>query len=146
MADPLKRGLEAMFRFHGGVWDDRDAKERIIPEIGHSPRTLAQTLGTEWGRELIHPDLWVILAHAEYRNYGALIIPDIRFENEARWIKREGGTILSIERPGLRKIETSDHVSESGIPEEYIDARVYNGGSIEELIQEGVNALAEVGN
>lgn len=35
------------------------AKELVIPEIGVSYRHLCQTLGTEWGRACISPDIWI---------------------------------------------------------------------------------------
>jgi hypothetical protein len=44
---------------------DRQLKETPLPVIGKSPREIMQTLGTEWGRRLVNPDLWVCLAERE---------------------------------------------------------------------------------
>src|SRR5690606_32540033 len=33
-------------------------KEEPLPWLGVSPRYMMQTLGTEWGRTMIHPDIW----------------------------------------------------------------------------------------
>lgn len=41
-----------------------------------------------------------------------VIIPDLRFNNEALWLKRNNGIIIKIIRPGIEKM---DHPSEEGI-------------------------------
>jgi hypothetical protein len=84
---------------------------------GKSPRYAMQTLGTEWGRNLIGPDLWVnLLAHeldiipASYRQPG-YVISDVRFANEAEFI-RDRGTLWHLTRPGYG---LTGHASESGV-------------------------------
>lgn len=139
-ADPLKRMLR---EFHIGpdVWDDRERKEKPIPWLGKSPRQLAQTLGTEWGREHVHPDVWVILARGRWHHVnagrkGRLVVSDVRFVNEAEWIDEEGGFLLEIVRPdnGDQMSATdAKHSSEDGIPRHLIGGTVYNDGTIAEL-------------
>ena len=68
-----------------------------------------QTLGTEWGRELVHPHLWILLANERLkvlRGAGiGMLISDVRFQNEADWIRSEGGIVLEIRRPELEKVQ-----------------------------------------
>jgi hypothetical protein len=135
MADPIKRGLEKMFDLHRSVWDDRRNKEAVIEDINASPRELAQTLGTEWGRLCINPDLWVILADREFNEVKRMIVPDIRFNNEAEWIARKGGTLIHIVRPGQAFIPENDHASEAGIHRDLINHTIYNDSSKSDMCQ-----------
>jgi hypothetical protein len=91
-------GLEDM-----NIWEDRSKKEENLYLFQRSPRYFAQTLGTEWGRQLIHEDIWVICMEIHLWNARSeyFIIPDVRFQNEADWIERKGGILASI----IRNIE-----------------------------------------
>lgn len=69
--------------------------------LGRTPRHAQITLGTQWGRQLIHPDLW---AEAWLRAIppGARVLNDsMRFPNEERVIRQLGGLVVRIERPGV---------------------------------------------
>jgi len=132
LADPIKRMVEAGFGLTPDVWDDREKKEQEIEWLGRSPRYLAQTLGTEWGRELVHHDLWLLLAEQFSASYQRVIIPDVRFDNEAEWIKEHGGYVVSVEARGMA-VDNHKHASESGVHPAYIDTTVKNTGTIEQL-------------
>jgi len=98
---------------------------------GKTPRYAMQTLGTEWGRNLIDQDIWI--NYLMRRSMGMrLVVPDIRFENEARAIIKQGGIILRVVRPGTEIVE-SGHVSEGGIPSELVDYTFINDGSVYQL-------------
>lgn len=138
-AAPLKRMIEVGFNLTPTVWEDTERKEAPLDLIGKSPRQLAQTLGTEWGRQLVHPQLWVLLAAREWqicqKSHTPMVVTDCRFDNEAEWIRSEGGIVVEIIR---RNGETtqSAHASENGIDPSLIDAVVYNEGTIPELREE----------
>jgi len=76
-------------------------------------RKLLQLLGTEAGREIIHPNIWVNALFADYKSgyveqgvgwveteddYPNWIITDVRFPNEAKAIKDRGGIVIRINR------------------------------------------------
>lgn len=112
-------------------------KETPVPWLeGATPRTMLQTLGTEWGRNLIHPDLWVRVAMKSAdraRAVGhAVVFADVRFPNEAAAIKDRGGYILRIERDAAANSGDA-HVSEAGLPPEYVHATIPNNGTPQEL-------------
>jgi len=136
---PLKQALNAMFGWTMPQWDDREWKERVIPWLGKSPRQLAQTIGTEWGRELVHPELWVLLAEQRYiahldshSNAPPFVIPDVRFDNEAIMIRQNGGIVVEVVRPDVKAVAA--HKSENGVQAALIDIRVVNSGSIGEYL------------
>lgn len=131
-AAPLKSMLKAGFNldFDDPYWVDR--KETVIPALGRSPRELMQTLGTEWGRMLVHPDVWLILATGTLHNRGpGMIVSDLRFENEAAWVRRMGGVVIHLQREAAPQVK--DHKSEAGIAVQPVDLQVFNNGSLEDL-------------
>lgn len=137
-ADPMKRMASGLLRAVGFSDGDisyyENNKELAMPVIGVSMRHLLQSLGTDWGRNLIHPDLWVMAASSwvgvSMANAVDVVIEDVRFENEAAFIRKHGGLILHIER------ETGyqdGHASEAGIKFKPGDAVIYNTDKIEAL-------------
>lgn len=104
-----------------GLLDYRTYKHfeyESIDLIKLTPRLLLQLLGTECGRNIIHPNIWVNSLFADYRciddskrvsmgnviDYNDCVFPkwlisDIRFTNEASSLKGRGGIIIRINRP-----------------------------------------------
>jgi hypothetical protein len=138
-AAPLKRALEAM---GFPTPQTQDEKEAVIPWLGASWRHLAQTLGTEWGRSLIHPDLWVMLALRGLEDTERYVFTDVRFENEAAQIRRCGGLVVHIRgRAHAMTEESAKHASEQGLSIYASDYVLSNSGSLKHL-QEQVSDLA----
>lgn len=95
-------------------------KEAIIPWLGVTGRHLMQTLGTEWGRSHVRPDLWRLLLarkiDALADDGDRIVISDVRFRNEADWVRGVlRGHLWHVYRPGLIGGPASDHASEAGI-------------------------------
>ena len=134
-AGPLKRGISTMFNLPHGIWDST-AKEQPIEWLGKSPRQLAQTLGTEWGRQMVDHALWTKLMlrrwdHVKQLSEPRLCVTDVRFDDEAEAIKLRGGRIIHIVRDNAPAV--NPHVSELGIDGKYIDHRILNTGTLQEL-------------
>lgn len=107
-----------------------EEKERIIPEIGTTPRRMMQTLGTEWGRCLVDSNLWLLSMH--WRMEGVdTVISDVRFNNEAEFIRQRGGKVVRVDRPGADRAD--DHASEAGISESLVDYVIHNDGDLAAL-------------
>jgi hypothetical protein len=105
-------------------------KEAIIPWLGVSWRHAAMTLGTEWGRELINPNVWVICAMRRCVEGKKYVVDDCRFENEASAIRAQGGRILHL--AGRQSFHSNPaHASEQGIIRVAGDYVVRNDGPIE---------------
>lgn len=145
-AGPLKAALADLLEVPRSLWENREWKERPLPDLGVSPRRLAQTLGTEWGREMIHPDLWVKLAARRWESYKArashvpeafkgdlagLVFTDCRFDNEADWVRSEGGLVVHVIRVNVAEVES--HKSEEGVRRYKGDRYIVNDGTIEDL-------------
>ena len=70
-----------------------------------------QLLGTDCGRKIIHPNVWINSTLASYKLENNWIIPDVRFINEAEAIQKKRGLVIRIERIGLERDENA-HESE----------------------------------
>lgn len=138
-ADPLRHGLMAIFNLDASDFEG-ERKEQPLAWLPHSPRQLMQSMGTEWARDTIHPDVWVMLAeqNLDYITaaLGAVIgfvVSDIRFENEADLIRRRGGTVIHINRRNAEPVNA--HVSETGVKANDNDLYVRNDGTVEEFLR-----------
>ena len=80
---------------------DMPHSEKEAPLLGDPAlgprRTFLEKLGTEFGRELIHKELWTksLMASIEASKLPTVIC-DVRFENEADAIRRAGGMIIHL--------------------------------------------------
>ena len=133
-----------------------------IELIKLTPRLLLQLLGTECGRQIIHPQIWVNALMSEYKYkwidtrdsvaeedvpkkkvYPNWIITDMRFENELKAVEDKGGITIRVNRP-IKKDQdnTQDfinkigvfHPSETALDNAEFDYTIENDGTLEELI------------
>lgn len=98
---------------------------------GKTPRYALQTLGTEWGRNMVSDSLWVDVCLDRAMKTQNAIISDVRFDNEAKAIVDNGGFIIHVTRPGTQ-ISESSHASEAGIDKKYVSYHVVNDGTVSE--------------
>ena len=121
-----------------------------------SPRLALQLMGTEAGRDVFHPDLWVhtvLNRCAKSPNYN-YVIADVRFPNEIKAIKESGGIIIRVKRgdePEWYNVALKDNKKPNyhGMSKEYpdvhlsewawvgceIDFVISNNGTLDELIE-----------
>lgn len=145
-AYPLKAMLRALYDTCGldVVTIERkiegDLKEVPCEYLqGKTPRFAMQTLGTEWGRLLIHPDLWVnMMKYRILSCRGNVVIDDCRFSNEARVVKYLGGIVWRVERHENIAV----HISELGQAEIQPDVVVSNFGDLRDLQRAVETALS----
>lgn len=134
-ADPLYEMMSALTQMTIADLKHREAKEVIIERIGVSPRRLGQTLGTEWGRDLIGQDVWIKNLHGrlqdieERTGLKGLVISDVRFQNEVDYVHDLGGEVWRIERLGNPYDLQSGHRSETAPIG--VDDLIVNHGTIE---------------
>lgn len=101
------------------------------PEV----RRLLQAIGTEGGREIVDPDVWVTVAQKKWRlameNGFSAIVTDVRFPNEVAAIREDGGQLWRIVRPGVGPV--NGHCSETCIDGIDTDVVIDNARGVEEL-------------
>jgi hypothetical protein len=148
-ANPLKEACAKMFGIH--LSDFHNDKKEIVNEFwGFSPRQMAQLLGTEGGRELFRQDIWIkraefewfkVQRHIDHYNQdtfgdkmNGMVITDVRFENEADFIRDNDGTLIHVKRPGADGVVgVNKHKSENGVMINPDDIVINNNGTLEDL-------------
>jgi hypothetical protein len=106
IAEPLRAMLAVLLKANGMKdsmitrYLEGDLKESVIPELGVTSRYAQITIGTEWGRELISQDLWANTWERGIADGESVMNDSVRFPNEAEAIRRRGGVVIMIKRPG----------------------------------------------
>lgn len=110
-AGPLKAMLAAL----GCSPEEIDGAAKELPcDLlgGRTPRQAMQTLGTEWGRQLVAPDLWTRAWARAANGLPLVVADDVRFPNEAEAIRARGGIVIEITSPCAGSASGSSHASE----------------------------------
>lgn len=156
-ADPLRAEVAAAFGVDPWSFSDRAAKERphdalrpstcadtAFAALCHqlrpyrtddplSPRQALQWWGTEY-RRAQHPDYWLVRA-SERAAVAAtrsrlLAVTDVRYPNEAAWIRSRGGVLWRVDR---EVADVAAHDSERAWRSIDVDAVIRNDGTLDEL-------------
>jgi hypothetical protein len=137
-ADPMKWMLVRLLQSAG--YSDNEArripwhdKETPLDRLPGAPtmRHLLRTLGTEWGRDHVHQELWVQVWREQAVRLPRVVADDVRMPNEAAMIRELGGELWEIRRPGYN--DTSGHRSEAGLPGVTFDRVISNDGTLTDL-------------
>lgn len=130
-AAPIKQACGIMFGFSKEQMEDRTLKEQPDEFWEFTPRKAMQLLGTEYGRVLLREDVWIKRAELELNKNlkigRGLIITDVRFENEAEWVRSQPNSLLIyLHVPDLERDERYAHASEAGISRAETDCYIVN--------------------
>lgn len=130
--------------------DNEMCEQRYL--VKTTPRLLLQLIGTEAGRNIIHPNVWINSLFSDYKGvnnwdylqeptkeeyerdsiYPNWIITDMRFENELEAVKQRGGITIRVNRGEPKE---NEHASETGLDNATFDYVIDNNGTIEELVE-----------
>lgn len=120
---------------------DGDLKRVVIPEIGKDATYLQQTLGFDWGRDLVDPKLWLRNWERRVEEIvsagGSVVQESVRTQDEVDAIRAARGRIVEVRRPGVGPLP-GGHKSEFLVPDP--DAVVVNDGTLLDLAK-SVSAL-----
>lgn len=156
-ADPLKDMLRAYLKYWNlereaadSVLEGRYKEVELYQFMDKTPRWAMQSLGTEWGRNLIGSDIWLatmenrLLTHLNKKKSAeeVIAVTDVRFLNEAALISKMGGKLIRITRPGVEP-DAVAHQSEAEMKLIVPHHTIVNDGTVEEL-QAKVKAYAGV--
>lgn len=131
----------------GEEWDIDRVSHGFDFNIKTTPRDILQKLGTDFGRDMIHPDVWVNSLFVDYHSgikmsdyiESKWIITDLRFPNELQRIKNLGGICIRVNRKSniLPCVAHEyQHPSETSLDNnEGFNYIIDNNGTIEELIE-----------
>ena len=104
-----------------------DKAKTAFPEI----RSLLQRQGTEVGRESWDENFWIDLAFRNVPENSRIVVPDVRYPNEAEFIRSRGGQIWRVNRTGLES--KNAHQSENALDDYDFDHILLNDSTPEAI-------------
>lgn len=136
-ADELKYKCMNLFGLtYDEVFINKDVKLNRKPfKEDITPRKILQYFGTDVIRNGLtsilenSDNFWINIIENKIEKDGSYVITDVRFKNEVDFIKKNGGIVVLIKRPGFEN--NNSHISENGI--ENYDVLIENNGTLEEL-------------
>lgn len=150
-AGPLKAACRHIFNMTNEQMDDRTLKEKIDPRWGFSPRTALQFVGTDLLREqtyIIAPEIdrsiWIKNMEQRINKIPAgmtIVITDVRFADEMKFIKNRGGYVIRIVRDA-NDGTTHGHASEA--QEFSADKIIKNNGTREDMYKKIDKIYSEI--
>ena len=148
-AGALKEMLRALYRYCGMPANEierrieGDMKEEPCDVLcGETSRRAMETIGTEWGRQMIAEEIWVSALKMRAVHSGKVIVTDLRFPNELQAMRALGGIVGRIIRPKFHGGTASAHISEQYVDDMQVDFEVRNNGTVDALHK---NIIEEVG-
>jgi hypothetical protein len=124
-----------------------------------TPRFTLQTLGTEFGRAM-EEGLWIRVMAERVKTLtttepnSIVVITDLRFVNEATWLREQGGSVVRILRPFV----TGETANRAGVENHQSEQEqkgydmvalmthtINNDGTLEDLEKKAEAFLTEVG-
>ena len=130
-------------------------KDKPMPLVNISARQLYRDIGDSMRSH--NPDVFVRLTELKINLIRSfyqrkmrddelvvpIVIDDLRMQNEAEWIKSQGGIIIKITRPADQLRKLPEHHTEAGIPDSFIDFQFANDGNLYDL-QTKAHAIGEL--
>jgi len=145
-AQPLKAMAGALLEAAGYGQGEIESilstdKQKELGYLAGAPtaRHLLQTLGTAWGRELIHPRLWIELWEDRVRPLlelgQSVVCDDLRTPEEMVAVRALGGECWLIERPAgaIADKATLGHATEGALAAARFDRVLVNDGTVADL-------------
>ena len=124
-AAPMKKMVATILREGSDSFKQEHKNDPLYGLCGKSPRYLLETIGTEWGKNLIGQNIWLDIVANQIlsTSFDTYVIDDLRTEAEADYIHKVfGGTVIELSRDGVAY--KCDHITSSQIPDRCIDHRV----------------------
>lgn len=141
-AAPLKELALAVNPYVGEVVEGEKVEAvrlaTVVADIGWEEakkvaevRRFLQELGTQ-ARNFLGEDIWVDAAR-DAMPLGDVVFSDVRFYNEVELIRKLGGVLVRITRPGHDSGVDPNHPSERYVPRFIPDVELWNLGTVEDL-------------
>lgn len=120
-------------------WDrakKHDAVRHYLQSLGEAVRA---TLGEDAWLRAANETVEAVMSAGKMD----IVITDVRYENEASYVRSRGGKVVKIERPGL--IRVNDHVTETNVDTLMADVKIVNDGSVTELGKKATDLIHSLG-
>ena len=147
-ASPIKAMLTVLYK-EAGLSEEAinralhtDKKAPLPYPLGGNGRVLAQTLGTEWGRELVSETLWsdILLNKINKLPNTRFVIDDLRFPSEFHSLRKSNHKVILVKIHRPQEVSEADfHASEQGLPDHLFNLVIENDfGTVQEYVDYAV--------
>ncbi len=110
-------------------------------------RALLQNLG-HGAREILGAQVWVRALHLKIMDDGIdpsrarVVVTDVRYPNEAAWVRHNGGKVWRVDRPELERVgDTHSHPTETWADLLPVDLTIVNDGDLPALFRKVDEAM-----
>jgi len=118
-------------------------RQHINGNVELTARRVLQIVASVF-RDLCGENFWVSQLASSRQSSPMLVIDDLRFENEADWVKRHGGYIVYVKSPGIaaQTGAVGGHVSEKSISPALADITMINNhNGVDAQMSEALNSI-----
>lgn len=134
-ADPIK---EMLISYFGLTYEDaysQSGKAAFNDFWGMTNREILQRFGTDACRNGFREDVWIKIMELKLKDFtdDIVLLPDTRFDNEAKFIVDSGGFNILVVRDSLDDVSDS-HSSEAGVSDSLIKKVIYNNSDLVALL------------
>lgn len=125
-ADKVKKIAQITYDFTDDQMDEN--KDKIDPYWNITPRDAFKEIGTFYRNK--DPEFWIKVVKKQYEEITdkCVVITDVRYLNEAEFIRNHGGIIVRIVRPSI--ISSCEHSSEQELLSINEDIKIINDSTI----------------
>ncbi|MBC8085159.1 MAG: hypothetical protein H7Z21_18335, partial [Hymenobacter sp.] len=136
---PIKAVCAALAGEDVAPYYSQPGKAELLPAFSRTRGEMLQQVGL--ALRVWEPEIWVQAFFAQLPANQAILIPDVRFPNEADFIRSRGGLMLRVEGDPLRQrgdgTRDDSHPSEMALDDyPHFAATLRNSGSVAELEQQ----------
>ena len=136
-ADPLKQACKHAYHLRDEQLEK--TKDVVDPRWNMTPRDMMKSLGGKYFR-YEDPHHWTKNMAYRIQGSGSVAISDVRFQNEAAFVKESGGVLIHVWRD--MESNSDNDVTEQTTDEISCDHYIRNDGSLEDLRDKLVAVLS----
>lgn len=138
-ADRLKEVVAELTGDNVYNFYDRNEKEEVYREgffKGLTRREVLIRFGVCMRKEF-GEDIWFKLATdgLDLSGTPGYVVPDVRYENEARGLIRKGGVIIRVVRPGYSNNLPGTELKDNELDSKWVSIEIVNDGTLDQLEQ-----------
>ena len=139
VGEPIKAVCAALAGEEVAPYFSQQGKTELLPAFNRTRGEMLQQVGLalrQW-----EPDIWVQAFFSQLPPNQYILIPDVRFPNEADLIRHRGGLMLRVEGDPLQQrgdgTRDDSHPSETALDHyPHFATTLYNTGSVTDLEQQ----------
>ena len=136
VGEPIKAVCAALAGEDVAPYYSQRGKTELLPAFGRTRGEMLQQVGL--ALRLWEPNIWVQAFFSQLPTEQFILIPDVRFPNEADLIRQRGGLMVRVAGDPLRQrgdgTRDDDHPSETALDTyPHFDFMMHNTGSLADL-------------